>query len=502
LRRSLFAVAAVAVFTLAMQAVAANDPATGSQTTTFARSFAKAFPKIAVNAMTLNKIAKFDGNGASTDSSMSEVGGDVFLTAAAAPYGRLYLWPDASGPFINFDGSSLVVNGKGAISLTNANTVVTGVNSLSTSAALHVRNSGLSSLLYVESDGKVGVGTTAPAATLHVKTDVNASAGLRISNPNAGAGADASLRFGINGNDSSGAVFQNSTANASYGGAGSVNIGTTAAYPFSIITNNASRLFVFADGMVGIGPIPAPPQNRLDIVGTANADASRRVVRILDDTAMTAGVGAGLDLGGKYDSTFGHYTAFATVQGVKANATVADRSGKLVLAVENSAGVTVPMATLDGNGLNVSGTISGTTVIGAVYQDVAEWVPATEKMAPGTVVVLNREHRNEVMPSARAYDTAVAGVVSAQPGVILGVAGDSKAQIATTGRVKVRVDATAGAVEIGDLLVTSNKSGTAMKSRPVDLGGVPIHRPGTVIGKALEPLPDGEGEILVLLSLQ
>ena len=35
-----------------------------------------------------------------------------------------------------------------------------------------------------------------------------------------------------------------------------------------------------------------------------------------------------------------------------------------------------------------------------------------------------------------------------------------------------------------------------------DLGGTQIHRPGTIIGKALEPLDKGTGEILVLLSLQ
>jgi hypothetical protein len=29
-----------------------------------------------------------------------------------------------------------------------------------------------------------------------------------------------------------------------------------------------------------------------------------------------------------------------------------------------------------------------------------------------------------------------------------------------------------------------------------------MHRPGTIIGKALEPLDNGVGEILVLLSLQ
>jgi hypothetical protein len=41
-----------------------------------------------------------------------------------------------------------------------------------------------------------------------------------------------------------------------------------------------------------------------------------------------------------------------------------------------------------------------------------------------------------------------------------------------------------------------------MFSEPLDLGGTKIHRPGTLNGKALEPLPTGEGEILVLLSLQ
>ena len=98
--------------------------------------------------------------------------------------------------------------------------------------------------------------------------------------------------------------------------------------------------------------------------------------------------------------------------------------------------------------------------------------------------------------------TTVAGVVSAQPGVLLGEAGASKEMVATTGRVRVRVDATSAPIAVGDLLVTSDKSGAAMKSIPLDLAGVPIHRPGTLIGKALEPLASGEGQILVLLSLQ
>jgi hypothetical protein len=152
--------------------------------------------------------------------------------------------------------------------------------------------------------------------------------------------------------------------------------------------------------------------------------------------------------------------------------------------------------------LTGTGNISASGNIAAKYQDVAEWVPASGAIGAGTVVVLDSERSNHVIPSARAYDTRVAGVVSANPGLILGERGNGKVMVATTGRVKMRVDATAAPIRVGDLLVTSDKEGVAMRSVPLDLGGTPIHRPGTLIGKALEPLEAGVGEILVLLSLQ
>jgi len=68
--------------------------------------------------------------------------------------------------------------------------------------------------------------------------------------------------------------------------------------------------------------------------------------------------------------------------------------------------------------------------------------------------------------------------------------------------VKVKVDASRASIAIGDLLVSSDIPGTAMKSLPLEIAGAKIHRPGTVIGKALQPLAEGTGEILVLLSLQ
>ena len=158
---------------------------------------------------------------------------------------------------------------------------------------------------------------------------------------------------------------------------------------------------------------------------------------------------------------------------------------------------------LDVNGnAHVSGDMTVDGNLAAKYQDVAEWVPAGESLQPGTVVVLDRDRDNEVVASRSAYDTAVAGVVSTRPGLILGEPSETKSQIATTGRVIVKVDASRGAIRTGDLLVTSDVVGTAMKSLPIEVAGRTFHQPGTIIGKALQPLPSGQGEILVLLSLQ
>jgi hypothetical protein len=152
------------------------------------------------------------------------------------------------------------------------------------------------------------------------------------------------------------------------------------------------------------------------------------------------------------------------------------------------------------------GRITGNLIvdgnIAAKYQDVAEWVESSQVLLPGIVVVLDHTKSNQVIASSQAYDTRVAGVISAQPGIALGEQGEGKVLVATTGRVRIRVDATTASIQIGDLLVTGDREGMAIKSQPIKIGGVEIHRPGTLIGKALEPLAKGEGEILVLLSLQ
>src|SRR5581483_5052079 len=209
----------------------------------------------------------------------------------------------------------------------------------------------------------------------------------------------------------------------------------------------------------------------------------------------------------------GETGATATALRVTTGGTIAAPTQNALVVMASSGNVGVgttpnPAYKLDVAGsLNIAGNatftgqVSGGNIV-AKYQDVAEWVPADDELQPGTVVVVQPDASNHVVASAHAYDTGVAGVVSTQPGITLGEPAAGKAKVATTGRVKVRVDASHSPIRAGDVLVTSDIPGTAMRSTPIDVAGIKLHRPGTIIGKALEPLPNGKGEILVLLSLQ
>lgn len=231
----------------------------------------------------------------------------------------------------------------------------------------------------------------------------------------------------------------------------------------------AERMRMTSSGLIGIGT--TSPLYSLDVNGGVNSFRAKAASASVNDTI----------------ATFENNSAIQMI--VRAN-------GNVGIATIN------PTEKLHVTGnVKVSGTVEGGNII-AKYQDLAEWVESSQELTPGTVVVLDSTKSNHVVSATQSYDSRVAGVISRQPGIALGEQGEGRVLVATTGRVKVKVDATNGPIQIGDLLVTSDREGFAMKSAPVEIGGVRIHRPGTLIGKALEPLTQGTGEILVLLSMQ
>ena len=125
------------------------------------------------------------------------------------------------------------------------------------------------------------------------------------------------------------------------------------------------------------------------------------------------------------------------------------------------------------------------------------------EVKPGAVVSIDEKSPGKLRLADQPYDRKVAGVVSGaggvKPGMLMGQKGtmaDGKHPIALTGRVWTWCDATAGAIEPGDMLTTSGTPGHAMKVADHDKAQ------GAVIGKAMSPLNEGKGLVLILVSLQ
>jgi hypothetical protein len=319
---------------------------------------------------------------------------------------------------------------------------------------LGINRTSFNNCLFVNNSGNVGVGMSTPNYKLDAGGQINATGGLCI------AGDCKSAWSQIGGS-------QWTTAGSD------IHYGT---------------------GKVGIGT--ASPGRKLVI----QSDTANDHLSIVRPTTNAATLNIGIDNTGPFfeSTTINKPISFYTHNGTSiAERVRIDKDGNL------GVGTYAPTSKLHvvGSG-HVTQNLTVDGIINAKYQDVAEWVPSTQALPAGTVVTLDPTKSNHVEASSKAYDTRVAGVVSAQPGIALGEQGENKVLVATTGRVKVMVDASAGPIGVGDLLVTSDTEGVAMKSEPVEVGKRHMHMPGTLIGKALEPLEKGRRQILVLLSLQ
>jgi hypothetical protein len=318
----------------------------------------------------------------------------------------------------------------------------------------HTAAGSFNAVMLLNAAGNLGIGTTAPGFKLDVAGQIRSSSGGFVF-PDGTVQTTASTGNGTS-------QWTTSGANIYYTG-GRVGIGTTNPLaPLSVVGLGTQGTATFS-GSVFTSHFNYNGDNSEDTYIRGGKTTSRVVINDQNSGHVLVALGGG-------------------------NVGIGTASPTSRLHVSGDGRVTGNL-TVDGN-------------IAAKYQDVAEWVPATQQFNAGTVVVLDSTQANQVTSSNTTYDTRVAGVVSRQPGIMLGEKSDNKVLVATTGRVRVKVDATRAPIQIGDLLVTSDREGFAMKSLPVEIGGARMHRPGTLIGKALEPLSSGTGEILVLLSLQ
>jgi hypothetical protein len=136
--------------------------------------------------------------------------------------------------------------------------------------------------------------------------------------------------------------------------------------------------------------------------------------------------------------------------------------------------------------------------------DVAEDFEVSDGVVaqPGHVMVLDGV--GTVRPCDAPYDRRVAGVISGagsfQPGILLDRQDspdpDSRRPLALVGKVYCQVDASYGAIELGDLLTTSPTPGHAMR---VDDDA---KASGAVLGKAMAAFGSGTGLLPILVSLQ
>ncbi len=249
-------------------------------------------------------------------------------------------------------------------------------------------------------------------------------------------------------------------------------------------------------------------------VGGHGEDGSLLLVNRDGESTIRLDAGASLELGGH-----GNYGSFYLANGVgKKMISMYGRSGEIVLysgprqesirLSGETGNVHLGGAGHDGDlflqNKNDETTIHLDGETGAIHvpnADCAEdfHVADGARLEAGDVVVFDEDSR--LRRSTEAYDKRVAGVISGagdtRPGIVLGRRRQASARlpVALVGRVTCRVDASFGAIEVGDLLTTSPRPGYAMK---VD---DPKRAFGAVLGKALSPLAAGDGMIPILVAL-
>lgn len=174
-------------------------------------------------------------------------------------------------------------------------------------------------------------------------------------------------------------------------------------------------------------------------------------------------------------------------------------SGSLAVFKSGNPG-TVNVARIDATGRGFFN--GGTQSSGADVAEIFDVEGNISEYETGDILVISTDTDRTVEKSSKPYSTLVAGVYATKPGVLLteehidsDISG--KVPMGVIGVIPTKVCLEGGKIKRGDLLVTSSKSGTAMKANPKKV------KIGQVIGKALQDYNQNEtGKIQVLVNIK
>lgn len=385
-------------------------------------------------------------------------------------------------------------------------------------------------ILHVESNGRVGIGTTNPSYNLDISpSSGHAQARIRTNS----SGNNTYLRMQVSDDTASNQIY--------FGDSTDSNVGSLQYHHnsdiFRIITNASEQLRVDSLGRLGIGE--TSPGAKL-VVGDGSTTANVRMplgsMCIDSDGTCSAPSSGGLRLGAYgIDSSddaahlniqdaidMNSNTIFFEEAGgdslkmgrddslcdendcwhiIKDDSGDGEPDGDFDIAGSGTNGFNSWMHFEGSNGrvgvnttspasrLTVSGDVRAHDFITDTSADVAEHYPAAGTVEAGDVVRFTP--RGKLARTITAADPTIAGVISTNPGVTLAEQTGS-APLALTGRVPVKVTNAGGRIDAGDYLTSSDIPGVARKAT----------EPGMVIGRALEPHTGRRGTIEVYVNTQ
>lgn len=434
------------------------------------------------NQETVSLLADEGGNGASLTMN-NELGGTAVKLDADDGTGARFMLHNRSGIEtidLNADGGGLGGGETPGLALTH------GDGSNRNSVRLQVQRF---------DGGRIGVRNDAAVETIDIDGDENTGGGAIDLRNDAGdetlqlRGRDA---FGTGGcvqgfNDAG-----NITFDLDSGATGFINVhdgtGSTTTNTVQIRSTSGSGGEVRLLNALGV--------TGLTLDGS-NANGGELVARNANSFVTAEVTGQGSASGGEIILGTGNGTDTVTIKAAETNTQGAE------IQLRDATGVTTIEIDADFNGEGRVRTqvleITGGSDLSEQFDIRGDGTP----IEPGMLVCIDPDNIGKLIISSRPYDNTVAGIVSGaggiKPGMLMGQRdsiADGAIAVALTGRVWAKCDASHAPIQPGDLLTTSGRPGMAMRASDGQ------RSQGAVIGKAMSPLSDGQGLVLVLVQPQ